>query len=255
MPSSVKRLLIASAKGGVGKSTTAVGIAAEMARSGKKTLLCDLDTNGRSLDMLTGSEDRALFGFCDVVNGQRLDDAVIPSAGDIDGLFLLASVGSIRMDGLRKTVREILAREDYDFIVFDTGGGLSLAEEIASLFDSVIVTSEQSKTSVRAAEYAGERLSSVGGRNIRLAVCSFDLPSVKRENRAGIIEMIDQSSLKCVGVVPFDKKLLKMQDSGVIPKRSISALAYRNIARRLDGYDVPLFDGMGRARKKLSSAL
>ena len=65
MPSSVRRLLIASAKGGVGKSTTAVGISAEMARMGKKTLLCDLDMTSRSLDMLTGEEDRALFGFSD----------------------------------------------------------------------------------------------------------------------------------------------------------------------------------------------
>ena len=59
MPSSVRRLLIASAKGGVGKSTTAVGIAAEISRMGKKTLLCDLDMTSRSLDMLTARIDLA----------------------------------------------------------------------------------------------------------------------------------------------------------------------------------------------------
>ena len=91
MPSSVRRLLIASAKGGVGKSTTAVGIAAEMARMGKKTLLCDLDMTSRSLDMLTGEEDRALFGFSDVIHGKPLDDAVITDVCGIRGLNLLPS--------------------------------------------------------------------------------------------------------------------------------------------------------------------
>ena len=152
-------------------------------------------------------------------------------------------------------MRDIVSRDDYDFVVVDTGGGISVAEKIAPFFDSVVVTSEQSQTSLRAAEFAGAELQNSGGRNIRLVVCAFDLPSVKREKRAGIVEMIDRSSLKCVGVVPLDKKLQKLQDSGKIPERTESALAYKNIARRLEGYDVPLFYGMRGMRKKLSSAL
>ncbi len=259
MPSSVRRLLIASAKGGVGKSTTAVGIAAEMARMEKKTLLCDLDMTSRSLDMLTGEEDRALFGFSDVIHGKPLDDAVITDVCGIRGLNLLPSTVTESDadfdERLKNTVRDIVSREDYDFVVVDTGGGISVAEKIAPFFDSVIVTSEQSQTSLRAAEFAGAELQNSGGRNIRLVVCAFDLPSVKREKRAGIVEMIDRSSLKCVGVVPLDKKLQKLQDSGKIPERTESALAYKNIARRLEGYDVPLFYGMRGMRKKLSSAL
>jgi len=53
MPS-YKRLLIASAKGGVGKSTTAAGLAYAYASAGKRVLLLDLDFSGRCLDMLTG---------------------------------------------------------------------------------------------------------------------------------------------------------------------------------------------------------
>ena len=56
MPS-YSRLLVASAKGGVGKSTTALGLAAAFARSGRRVLLADLDVTSRSLDMLTGASD------------------------------------------------------------------------------------------------------------------------------------------------------------------------------------------------------
>ena len=262
MPSSHKKLLVASAKGGVGKSTTAVGIAAEAARMGKKTLLCDLDLSSRSLDMLTGEEDRALFGFADVAAGKNLDDALIANAGGVEGLYLLPSTfsegissGSIASSDIYRTVNEILSREDFDFIVADTGGGIQIAELTARLYDTIIVTSEQSQTSLRAAEFAGAELSKNGGRNIRLVVCAFDLPSVKKEKRAGIIEMIDRSSLRCAGVVPYDKKLQKMQDTGKIPDGTLSSSAYKNIVHRLDGYDVPLFDGMRGLRKKLSLAM
>ncbi|MBQ5356123.1 MAG: ParA family protein, partial [Clostridia bacterium] len=37
-----ERILVASSKGGVGKSTAALGLAAEFARLGKRTLLLDL---------------------------------------------------------------------------------------------------------------------------------------------------------------------------------------------------------------------
>ena len=88
-------------------------------------------------------------------------------------------------------------------------------------------------------------------RLLRLCVCSFDLGAVRREKRAGMIEMIDSSALQCVGVIPFDKTLQRAQDRGSLPdRRSLTAAACRNIARRIMGYGVPLFDGMpGLARK------
>lgn len=261
MPS-FKRLLVASAKGGVGKSTTALGIAAEFARIGKKVLLIDLDMTSRSLDMLAGCDDRAIFGFGDVMRGLALEKCVVQSAGEVPGLDLLPASRENGVGGdvpdtkkVREALEEILAGEKYDVIVCDTGGGISLAEVIAPIFDLILVTSEQSQTSLRAAEYAGMQFSLSGGKNVRLVVCAFDLPSVRRENRAGIIEMIDRSSLKCVGVVPFDKKLQKLQDSGKIPINTVSGAAYRNIARRLEGYDVPLFYGIRGLRGRLKSAL
>jgi septum formation inhibitor-activating ATPase MinD len=118
---------------------------------------------------------------------------------------------------------------------------------IADLFDLVLIPSEQSQTSIRASEYAAGAIDA--DVPMRLIVCSFDLNAVKRENRAGVIEMIDASALQCAGVVPYDKTLQRAQDKGRLPaEKSLSAIAYRNIARRLTGYDVPLFSGM----KKLS---
>ena len=261
MPSLI-RLLVASAKGGVGKSTTALCVAAEYARMGKSVLLIDLDLTSRSLDMLSGCEDKSIFGFGDVINGIPFDNCLIHSAGEINGLDLLPAsrengVGGDRPNSVnvKNKLAEILECGKYDVIVCDTGGGISLAEVICPLFDTVLVTSEQSQTSLRAAEYAGMQLSLSGAKNIRLVVCAFDLPSVRRENRAGIIEMIDRSSLKCVGVVPMNKKLQKLQDSGRIPINTVTNAAYRNIARRLEGYDVPLFYGMRGLRKKLKAAL
>ena len=61
------KILVTSAKGGVGKSTTALGLSAAFARNGKKVLLCDLDIASRSLDMLTGTEDKSIFNFGDVI--------------------------------------------------------------------------------------------------------------------------------------------------------------------------------------------
>ena len=50
-------LLVANAKGGAGKTTTAVGLAGEAAYRGKRTLLIDLDTQGNATEHLIGRGD------------------------------------------------------------------------------------------------------------------------------------------------------------------------------------------------------
>ena len=262
------RLLVASSKGGVGKSTAALGLAAEFARLGKRVLLCDLDVTSRSLDLLTGCQDSALFDFADLLCGTDPDKAAALPYPELPGLRLLPAPSARRMRELcaeRGKEEGELVGEGLDLIaeakicdllVCDTGGGLDLACAAASRFPFVLVASGQSQTSVRAAEYAASRLERCGAGTMRLCVCSFDLSSVKKEGRAGVIEMIDSSSLQCVGVIPFDPGLQRRQDRGELPaRRSPVTAACRNIARRIMGYDVPLFEGMPSLYRRRRLAL
>ena len=105
------------------------------------------------------------------------------------------------------------------------------------------------------AEYAASRLERAGAVQMRLVICGFDLSSVRREQRAGVIEMIDRCALPCAGVVPYDRKLQKSQDNGLLPdERSLSGAAYANIAGRIAGTEIPLFHGMGRLYRKRALA-
>jgi len=263
-----ERLLVASSKGGVGKSTAALGLAAEFARLGKRVLLCDLDSTSRSLDLLTGCQNEALFSFTDILDGMDAEDALLTPFRDLPGLRFLpaptprrlsemkAERGTDESGLIRSGVECVAAWDGYDMLICDTGGGLDAACAAASFFTLTLVVSEQSQTSVRAAEYAASRLERCGAGRMRLCVTSFDLSAVKRENRAGVIEIIDSSSLQCVGVIPYDPRLERFQDRGELPpRRSPVTAACRNIARRIMGYDVPLFEGMPKLYRRRRLAL
>ncbi len=265
MPS-YKRLLIASAKGGVGKSTTALGLAAAFAEMGKKTLLADLDNVSRSLDLMSGTADKSICDFGDVISGGDFSP-VVPYA-HLPNLSLIAACNSSYADYLsensgetvhmltRRAVERISELTSYDILICDTGGGIDTAKAVCDIFDMVLIVSEQGQTSVRAADYAASELISSGAKCMRLVICSFDIASVRRERRAGVIEIIDASAVRCIGVVPFDKKIQKAQDGGIlVPRKSASSLAYMNIAKRISGGDVPLFFGMTSYRRKIRRAL
>jgi len=61
--------LIASGKGGTGKSSLVANMGAALASAGRKVLLVDLSVGLRCLDLYLGLEDRVLFDVMDVLEG------------------------------------------------------------------------------------------------------------------------------------------------------------------------------------------
>ena len=82
-------ILIASGKGGVGKSTATLFFGRAMAKQGKKVLLIDADTGLGALDILLGVADKTMNTWLDVEREVcRLENAFIPIS---DNLTLLPS--------------------------------------------------------------------------------------------------------------------------------------------------------------------
>lgn len=118
---------IANQKGGVGKTTTAVNVAACIAEAGYRTLLADLDPQANATVAL-GLSKRSSRNLYDVLLGDMtLVDVASPTA--IDGLFVAPSSPDLaganmelpRIAGSEDTLRDSLGALDerYDFTIFD----------------------------------------------------------------------------------------------------------------------------------------
>ena len=64
-----KVFLVASGKGGTGKTMFAVNFGALLAKCGKRVALIDMDLGMRNMDLYLGMENRVVFNIMDVMSG------------------------------------------------------------------------------------------------------------------------------------------------------------------------------------------
>lgn len=83
-----RKIVIASGKGGAGKSSLAAGLGGALAGMGKHILLIDCDIGLRSLDLILGCAENTVYDWADVLLGRCAPEKAPLSVG---GLHLLAA--------------------------------------------------------------------------------------------------------------------------------------------------------------------
>ncbi len=127
-------LAVVSQKGGVGKTTTSVNLAAAFARRGLKTLIVDVDPQGAVRYGVGLRRGHATYGFADYLTGERqLREVILPTALPWLRVILAGAVSDSANHSIyHKLVSETAllgdllrtARERCDIVVVDTPPGL-----------------------------------------------------------------------------------------------------------------------------------
>jgi septum site-determining protein MinD len=242
-------IVVTSGKGGVGKTTTTANIATGFALLGKRAIMVDADIGLRNLDVVMGLENRIVYDLVDVVEGNcELNMAIIRDKR-FENLYLLPAAQTKDKNAVTADQMGMLCRElmlDFDYVVVDCPAGIEqgFRNAIAGADRSVIVTTPE-VSAVRDADRIIGLLEDMGKASPLLLINRIRPHMIQKGDMMDIEDVVEILSISLLGIVPEDEYIVVSTNRGepaVANPSSLAGQAYKNIARRLVGEDVPLMD-------------
>lgn len=233
---------VASGKGGVGKSTVCCHLARSMANHGEKTLIIEMNSGFRGLDVFLNI-DQIVYDFGDVVE-KRCDvfDA-IQSVKDCELLDLLpASVKceTTFQDADYNYIFDVLQKK-YDNIILDLPLGYSVLRDVKDFIDVCLVVVTPDPVCVRNAAMYVDFIQSEFEKavDMKLIVNQISKKAFQRGLIDNIDTIIDETQLQLLGGLPQSESIILANCNGsALKKRCLEYKIFDAIYERLIGNSV-----------------
>ena len=243
----VKNIIaVASGKGGVGKSTTAVNLAMALAAEGASVGILDADIYGPSQPRMLGVHDKP-----DSKDGKSLEPLIGHGVQSMSIGYLIDEETPMIWRGpmVTQALEQLLNDTnwvDVDYLIIDLPPGtgdiqLTLAQKVP-VSGAVIVTTPQdialldARKALKMFEKVDVHVLGVI-ENMSIHICSQCGHEEHIFGEGGGQSMSDQYDVDFLGALPLDKKIREEVDNGkptvaIDPENRISQI-YRDIARRM----------------------
>ncbi|MDD5061974.1 MAG: Mrp/NBP35 family ATP-binding protein [Candidatus Marinimicrobia bacterium] len=221
------KIIVLSGKGGVGKSTVAVNLAAALMLEGKRVGLLDVDIHGPSIPTMLGLEDEII---------QKDDDGMIPiELGDLKVMsigFMLRNPddaiiwrGPLKMGIIKQFLKDVSWGE-LDYLIIDSPPGtgdepLSVCQLIGDLDGAIVVTTPQKVAAVdvrKSITFCRHLQVNILGvvENMSGFVCPKCGEVTPIFSTGGGKQIAESMHVPFLGSIPTDPKIGQASDSGQV---------------------------------------
>ncbi len=250
METNTRIILICSGKGGVGKTTLTANLGIALARQGVCTAVLDADFGLRNLDLLLGLENRIVYTAQEVLEETcRLDQALVKHKQE-PNLSLMPAGNPRMLDWLKpKDMQRIvdMLSEKFDYVLIDCPAGVEdgFRNAVAASKEAIVVTNPE-VSAVRDADRVIGLLNTHGVKPVQLVLNRVRPKMIASQEMLSVDDVTDILALPLLGLVIEDEQVIVSTNRGepltLTGGNSPAARCYSNIARRLQGEEIPLID-------------
>jgi septum site-determining protein MinD len=218
-----KAVLIASGKGGTGKTAATAALGSYLALYGQRTICIDADPLG-GLDLALGVSEQTVFDLSDVLAGHcKMTDALIPVRNDeaVISSYRFAKLGGGAVQdpvGFRLLINAI--KQHCDWLIIDAGAGRSAFGDAdseskedaqSSEIDVLVLIVNPDRASWRSASIIREQ----SGIPAQYMIMNRVRERIMKRVRATIDDAIDAVGTRLIGYIPEDEAIMLASAKGV----------------------------------------
>ena len=206
-----KVILVASGKGGTGKTVFTANAGATLTQRGHKVALIDMDIGLRNLDLCLGLEDKVVYDVIDVLTGLcRIKQALIRDKR-FGSLYLMASPPGSKSADITPMHMKVLYKKlkrNFEYILVDLPSGINETVLTAAAgADSAVIVTLPEHAAVRNADILDSALKEKGIDDVKYVLNKVRGDIISTGLVPGINEISRKLRPDMAGIIQYDDNI------------------------------------------------